>query len=124
MPPRIADYYRSAIESMTKEVEETSDADVLGRDFDEWCAYLVTKWGMEPIEVDSTRQEQMEETHREHTSRGYDIYTGRGPGYRTSVTEVRIDGPVVPSDTLQTIVKLELATDSYSPTRSYPVEQP
>ena len=63
MPPTIADYYRAAIEAMKKEVENTSDADVLGRDFDEWCAYLVGKWGMEPIEFDTSRGEQLVEVH-------------------------------------------------------------
>ena len=50
MPPTVSDYYRWAIEKLKEEVEATPDADVIGRDYDEWREYLERKWGMEPIE--------------------------------------------------------------------------
>jgi hypothetical protein len=52
MAPTIYDYYERALENLKKEVNETADADVLGRDTNEWVLYLVQKYGMEPIEVD------------------------------------------------------------------------
>ncbi|HEY1307287.1 MAG TPA: hypothetical protein VGF24_27215 [Vicinamibacterales bacterium] len=120
MPATINDYYRGATERMKKEVDDTPDAEVLGRDFDEWCAYLVAKWGMEPIELDASRGEQLVENEREQMLRGYDIYTGRGPGARVKSIDVRIEIPVVPSDTLEGIVHHHLATNSYSLVAAYP----
>ena len=56
--PNIGDYYRAAIEALKNEVEATTDADVLGRDHDDWYAYLIEKHGMVPIEIDASRSER------------------------------------------------------------------
>jgi len=120
MPPTISDYYRAALDEVRQVVEATPDGDVLGRDQDEWCAYLVSKYGMERIELDTSRGEQLVEVEREHRLRGYDVISGRGPGSIVKAHDVRIEVPVVPSDTLQEIVKHKLATNPYSLTRGYP----
>jgi len=120
MPPTISDYYRHAIDALTKEVDDTPDADVLGWDYDQWRAYLERKWGMETIEYDNSRAEQLVEVQREHVSRGYDIFTDRMPGdvYRTH--DVRLEIPVIPSDTLQVISDQHLATNPFSLVSAYP----
>ena len=118
--PNIGDYYRAAIEALKNEVEATTDADVLGRDHDDWYAYLIEKHGMVPIEIDASRSEQLVEVEREHALRGYDIYTGRMPGSVVKTNDVRIEVPVVPSDTLQVIASEHLATNPFSISFGYP----
>ena len=59
MIPTISDYYRSAIEALRNEVEATTDADVIGRDHDDWYADLIEKHGMVPIEIDASRGEKL-----------------------------------------------------------------
>ena len=120
MIPTISDYYRSAIEALKKEVEATADADVIGRDYDDWYAYLIDKHGMVPIEIDASRSEQLVEVEREHVLRGYDIYTDRMPGSVVKTNDVRIEVPVVPSDTLEVIVNEHLATNPFSISFGYP----
>ena len=118
--PTISDYYRAAIEALKNEVEATTDADVLGRDHDDWYAYLIEKHGMVPIEIDASRSEQLVEVEREHALRGYDIYTNRMPGSVVKTNDVRIEVPVVPSDTLEVIAREHLATNPYSIGFGYP----
>lgn len=120
MPPTIADYYRHALEAMKQEVEGTADADVLGRDPDEWRTYLIDRWGMEVLELDTAREEQLVEQQTERQLRGYDIYTDRPAGTRYVTDDVRLEVPVTPSDTLKVIAEQHLATTSYSLTREYP----
>ena len=118
--PTISDYYRAAIEALKNEVEATTDADVLGRDHYDWYAYLIEKHGMVPIEIDESRSEQLVEVEREHALRGYDIYTNRMPGSVVKTNDVRIEVPVVPSDTLEVIAREHLATNPYSISYGYP----
>ena len=66
MIPTISDYYRAAIEALRNEVEATTDADVIGRDHDDWYADLIEKHGMVPIEIDASRGEKLVEVEREH----------------------------------------------------------
>lgn len=91
LPPSIADYYRLAKDKLRQEVESTPDENVIGLDESEWVEYLVQKYGMELIQMDETRQERMVEVVSKH-----------GPA-------VRVEVPVVPSDTLEVIGREGLA---------------
>ena len=120
MIPTISDYYRAAIKALTKEVEATADADVIGRDYDDWYAYLIDKHGMVPIEIDASRGEQLVEVEREHVLRGYDIYTDRMPGSVVKTNDVRLEVPVVPTDTLEVIANQNLASSPFLLGSGYP----
>ena len=120
MIPTISDYYRAAIEALKQEVEATTDADVIGRDHDDWCAYLIDKHGMVPIEIDASRGEQLVEVERERVLRGYDIYSDRMPGSVVKTNDVRIEVPVVSTDTLEVIANQHLATNPFSISFNYP----
>jgi hypothetical protein len=113
-PPTVSDYYRAAVEDLKSKVESTPDDAVLGMDLDQWIDYLVETHAMEPIQIDESRTPAMVEEEVEYTLRGYDIYTDRAPGTRVKETRVRVDVPVVPSETLQEIWKHELAPNSFS----------
>jgi hypothetical protein len=113
MPPTIGDYFSRAIEGVKSEVDSTSDDGVLGMDANEWVGYLVRKWGMEPIQLDETRQPTMEEVEVEGTLRRYDIYSDRGPGSVMRSTNVIVHVPVEPSDTIQAIWKHKLAPNQF-----------
>ena len=120
MIPTISDYYRAAIEALTNEVEATTDADVIGRDHDDWYADLIEKHGMVPIEIDASRGEKLVEVEREHVLRGYDVCTDQMPGSVVKTNDVRIEVPVVPSDTLEVIAIQHLATNPFSISFRYP----
>ena len=94
MIPTISDYYRAAIEALRNEVEATTDADVIGRDHDDWYADLIEKHGMVPIEIDASRGEKLVEVEREHVLRGYDVCTDQIPGSVVKTNDVRIEVPV------------------------------
>lgn len=113
MPPTIGDYYRQAIEKLQAEIQATPDDGVIGMNPDEWVDYLVQKWGMVPIVLDEARQVEMSEVETERVLRGYDIYSDRGPGTVVRSTNVRVEVPVVPSDTIETIWKLKLAPNTF-----------
>ena len=120
MPPTIGDYYRSAVGHARKEIESTPDDRVLGMDTDEWIAYLTRKWGMFEIVIDESREVRMSETEREYRLRSYDIHTGRAPGTFVRETAIRIEVPVLSSDTLQVIWENRLAPNSFSISHPYP----
>ena len=120
MIPTISDYYRAAIEALKKEVEATADTDVIGRDYDDWYTYLIDKHGMVPIDIDASRSEQLVEVEREHVLRAYDIYTDGMPGRVVKTNDVRIEVPVVPTDTLEVIANRQLATNPFSLGLQYP----
>ncbi len=106
---------------MKQEIETSSDADVLGRDADEWTAYLVAKWGMTRSSWTPRASEQLVEVEREHVQRGYDIFSrNRGPGTRLKTTDVRLELPAIPSETLQVIAQQHLATNPFSLVSAYP----
>ena len=105
MPPTIDSYYRSAIKEIEQEVEATADAD---------AALLIEKYGMVPIEIDASRKKQMVEVKREYVRRGYDIYTNQMPGSVVETTDVRLEVPVVRSDTLEAIATQQLAPMPFS----------
>jgi hypothetical protein len=113
-PPTISNYYHAALEDLRSKVESTPDDKVLGMDLDEWIQYLVQTHAMEPIQIDESRAEAMVEEEVEHALRGYDIYTDRAAGTRVKETRVRVEVPVVPSETLQEIWNHELAPNSFS----------
>ena len=119
MPPTISDYYRQAIEKLKVEIDATPDDRVIGMNPDEWVDYLVNKWGMVPIVLDESRQEGMSEVQSERVQRGYNIYDDSGPGTVRRSTDVRVEVPVVATDTLDTIWHLKLAPNTYS-LSSYP----
>lgn len=119
MPPTISAYYRSVIEELQKEVVSTPDDKVIGMNPDEWVDYLVSKWGMEPIVLDDSRSVQMTEVESERTLRGYDIYSDMGPGTVTRSTAVRVEVPVIPSDTIKEIWRHGLAPNTFHMNR-YP----
>ncbi|NKE72975.1 hypothetical protein [Candidatus Manganitrophus noduliformans] len=97
MLPGISDYYRVALEALNKEVNNTSDAKVFGLDVQEWAAYLIQKYGMEPIELDSSREVFLEEVSEK-------------PG-----SQVRLNIPVVPSGTLRVITQDKFTSSTSSP---------
>ena len=105
MPPTIESYYRWAIKEIEQEVEATADAN---------AASLIDKYGMVPIKIDTSREVQMVKVEREHVSRGYNIYTNQMPGSVVKTTDVRLEVPVVRSDTLEAIVTQKLAPMPYS----------
>jgi hypothetical protein len=80
---------------------------------DEWTDYLVRKWGMEPIVLDESRSVQLVEVERDHVQRGYDIYSDSGPGTVRRVTSVRVEVPVVSSDTIREIWRHHLAPNTF-----------
>ena len=94
MPPTINDYYREAIRVIEQEVEETADVDV---------AYFIDRHGMVPIEIDASRNEQLVEV-----------------GSVSKTTDVRMEVPVVSSDTLKTIESEKLAPMPFSLGFEYP----
>ncbi len=120
MPPTISDYYRAVIEELKGEVESTPDDSVLGMDLDEWIAYLVNKFSMGGIALDDSRTEQMVEVEHERALRGYDFHTDAMPGTVVRSTVIRVEVPVVPSDTLNEIWKHKLSPNMFSPTTAYP----
>lgn len=91
MPPTINDYYQKATEGMKGEVEMTEDARVLGMDPDQWANYLVTKWGMVPIELDESVSPEMIEVEQTRQLPGYDIRSDRGPGEHIRATLLRVE---------------------------------
>jgi hypothetical protein len=113
-PLTIADYYRAAIEDLKKKIESTPDDQVFGMDLDQWVDYLVETHAMSEIELDESRQPGMVEVEIEHKLPGYDIYSDRGLGQTVRSTRVRVEVPVVPSDTLQETWKHGLAPNQYS----------
>jgi hypothetical protein len=113
MPPTIGDYYRQAIEKLQAEIQATPDDRVIGVNPDEWVDYLVQKWGMVPIVLDESRQVEMCEVESQHVLRGYDIYSDGGPGRVVRSTNVRVEVPATPSDTIEAIWKLKLAPNSF-----------
>jgi hypothetical protein len=118
-PPTIGDYYRAAIEGLRKEVEATPDDRVIGMNIEEWASYLAARYGMQPIVLDGSRSPEMEEVEIERTLRGYDIYSDRGPGEVARSTAVRVQVPVVPSDTIKVIWDKGLAPNTFHASR-YP----
>jgi len=60
-PPTVADYYRAALDAARREVQETPDARTLGMDPEEWTKYLIEKYGMEVVELDSKNPMRMVE---------------------------------------------------------------
>lgn len=120
MPPTISAYYRATIEELKAEVESTSDDRVLGMDLDEWVNYLVEKFRMEEIVLDDSRTDQMFEVEQERTLRGHDIYSDRMPGTVVRATAIRVEVPVIPSDTLREIWKHKLSPNMFSLVTAYP----
>jgi hypothetical protein len=114
MPPTISDYYRQAIDKLKAEIEATPDDRVMGMNPDEWVDYLVRKWGMFPIALDELRQEGMSEVQSERVQRGYNIYDDSGPGTVRRFTDVRVEVPVVATDTIDAIWQLKLAPNTFS----------
>lgn len=104
MPPTIGDYYRSVLEKMKEEVESTPDDRVLGMTEEDWVGYFDQKYGMEEIVLDDTREVALVEVERQRVQRGYDIYTDAGPGTVVRSADVRVEVPVVPSDTIAAIL--------------------
>jgi hypothetical protein len=113
MPPTISAYYQAALEELQKEVEATTDDRVIGMNADEWIGYLVNKYQMEPIVMDASRGPQMEEVESERVLRGYDIYSDNGLGTVVRATNVRVEVPVIPSDTIKEIWKHGLAPNTF-----------
>lgn len=118
-PPTISNYYRSVIDQLEKEVDSTSDDRVVGMNPDEWVDYLVNKWGMEPIVLDESRSVGLVEVETEHVQRGYDVYSDAGAGGVVRSTAVRVEVPVVPSDTIREIWRHGLSPNSFHMTQ-YP----
>lgn len=91
IPPSIRDYYEEATKRLRQEVDSTPDDQAVGMDPEDWTAYFIKRYAMELIRLDDTRSERMVETS-----------TNYGPA-------VRVEVPVIPSDTLRIIVKDGLA---------------
>jgi len=108
LPPRIADYYRAALDAMKAEIDSTPDDHVLGMDPAKCIEYVLEKYGMIEVVFNDAAVELIE-VDREYRQQGYDIYSDRGPGTLVRETAVRIQLPVEPSDTIQTIWAQRLA---------------
>jgi hypothetical protein len=113
MMPTIGDYYRAAIQRLKEEVDSTPDDKVTGMNPDDWVEYLVNKYGMQPIVLDESREHRLVEVEQKRTLRGYDIYTDSGPGTVVRSTGVRVELPVVPSDSIDVIWREHLAPNSF-----------
>jgi hypothetical protein len=114
VPVTISQYYSSVTDGARKEIESTADDRVLGMDPSDWVDYLVSKSGMSPIVLDDSREDQMVESTREYTLRGYECRTDQGAGTRRSETAISVQVPVVPSDTIEAIWSHKLAPDTFS----------
>lgn len=110
----IADYYRAAIEHLKAEVESTPDDRILGMDLNEWVDYLIAKFGMKEIVLDNSRTVRLIEAEHGYTSRRYDIYSDAAPGTVTRSTAIRVQVPVIPSDTLGVISAQQLSSNPFS----------
>lgn len=62
----------------------------------------------------------MVETEVERTLRGYDIYTDQMPGTVVRSAAIRVEVPVIPSDTLREIWKHKLSPNMFSLGTAYP----
>jgi hypothetical protein len=113
MMSTIGDYHRAAIQGLKEEVDSTADDKVIGMNTDDWVEYLLKKYGMQPIVLDDSRENRLVEVERSHTLRGYDIYTDSEPGTVVRSTGVRVEVPVVPSDTIDVIWDQKLAPNSF-----------
>src|SRR6266481_3422717 len=120
LQPTISDYYRTALQHAMEEVESTPDDRLLGVDPDEWVDYLLAKFAMEPIAFDDARSQRMSEIEVEHTLRGYDIYTDAEAGTVIRKVAIRVEVPVLPTDTLGEIVHHGLSPNSFSLGTRYP----
>jgi hypothetical protein len=94
--PSIEDYYRGAIRHLQERVNNTSDNDALAFDNSTWAADLIRKYGMEPVEIDQSRETCLREL-------------SETPG-----SNLLLVVPVVPSDTLQVISKDKLRGQTFS----------
>lgn len=112
--PLISDYYREVQNQLRQEIEAAADDYVLGTPPDDWVVYLATKHAMTIIERDGSRGIEMIELETQHTLRGYDIYTDRGPGDVVKTTMVRVEVPVIPTETLNEIWRHKIAPKPYS----------
>jgi hypothetical protein len=119
-PPTIDDYYRSVVEEATKEINSTADDRLLGSPENEWLDYLETKFGLSPIDLDSSRQPEMVEVVREYTLRRDDFYTGLLAGTKRRETAISIQVPVEPSATIQATWSHKLAPNPFSMSHPYP----
>jgi hypothetical protein len=113
MIPTIGDYHRAVMQRLKEEVDSTPDDQVIGMSPDDWVEYLVKKYGMEPIVLDESREHQLVEVEQERTLRRYDIYTDSEPGTVVRSPAVRVEVPVVPSDTIDRIWHEHLAPNTF-----------
>ena len=120
MPPTIADYNRAVLNDLKTEVESTADNRVNGIEPEQWIAQLVQKWGMREILLDQSRDVEMIEVESERQLSAYDIYSDQGPGTVVRSTQVKVQVPVVPSDTIQAIWSHELSPNAFSHATAYP----
>jgi hypothetical protein len=119
-PPTISLYYRAALDEAAKVIESTPDDRVIGMDPSEWKTYLIAKYGLSEIVLDSSRDVALQEDVQEYRQRGYDIATDRGPGALVRETVFRLEIPVIPSDTLPEIWNHKVAPNTYSLSYPYP----
>lgn len=120
MHATINDYYRGAINEAKKEIQDAPDASVLGMNSTDWLDYLEAKWGMRPIEFDTSRDRRLVEVEEELRARRYDIYTDHPAGSTFKRTAIRLEIPVVATDTIETIWKHGLTPNTFSISHSYP----
>lgn len=95
--PSIFAYYQAATESLRKEAFSRPEPEVRVIDREEWAKQLEVRWGMEPIARDPQRDEELEEIAGE------------------PVAFVRYKFPVIPSDTIDVIMRHNLGASSWSP---------
>jgi len=95
-PPQVSDYYHVAKTKLRAEVESTRDEIAVDMDSDEWTSFLIRKYGMEQIQLDEGRSPKLVEATNRY-----------GPALRVEV-------PVIPSDTLVAISRDGLAGSPFS----------
>jgi hypothetical protein len=112
MKPTIGLFYRiAALQAAKQEIERTPDHEVLGMDPIEWARHLTARFGLSEIVL--TGEPRLIEDQREYTLRGYDIYSDRKAGERVRETAIRIEVPVIPSNTIELIWAQKLTPNTF-----------
>jgi len=92
----ISDYYEQALKCVVYEVNRKSENDVIGLDPDEWTTYFEQTLKLEPIKYDKKRESEFD-----------DIGSGDPP-------TVRLYVPVMPSNTIEIIMRKKLRGETFS----------
>ena len=105
--PSIADFFRVRFSSAKTEIAQKSDGYLVSINFDEFIDYLISKFGILPITIDSERETSLEKIRKtQRMQNRLDEET------QMDVLFVRINIPVVPNDEINHL--LEFLPSSFS----------